>query len=135
MELFQVPCSTMPVPLFHPDVCFSQSSLLKYREFKPLEYPECSPAPEPRAIPNPISSQGRTRPSKWWPFRASSRSRVDLREPSQSETLRAREKPPTRLVKKMPVFFLDEAHKLYVFPFLPTNSSNRHFQSWSYPVC
>lgn len=89
-----------------------QSSLLKYREFKPPEYPECSTAPGPRAIPNHIPSQGRTRPSRWWPFRSSSRSRVDLREPSQSEALRAQEKPPTRLVKKMPVFFLDEAHKL-----------------------
>jgi len=27
----------------------------------------------------------------------------------------------------MPVLFLDEAHKLYVDPFLPTNSYNRHF--------
>lgn len=105
----------MPVPLLHPDVCFSQSSLLKYREFEPPEYPECSPAQEPRAVPNPIPSQGRTRPSRWWPFRSPSRSRVDLREPSQSEALRAREKPPTRHVKKMPVLFLDEAHKLYVF--------------------
>ena len=110
---------------------------MKYREFNPPEYPECSsPAPEPRAIPNPISSQGRTRPSRWWPFRSFSRSRVDLRELSQSEALRVREKPPARLVKKMPVLFLDEAHKLYVFcSSLSMNSSNRHFQSRSYPVC
>ena len=111
---------------------------MKYREFKLPEHPEYSPAPEPRAIPNPISSQGRTRPSRWWPFRSSSRSRVDLRELSQSEAPQAPEKPPTRLVKKMPVLFLDEAHKLYVVVVVShssTNPSNRLFQPWSYPVC
>ncbi|KAF8480197.1 hypothetical protein DFH94DRAFT_630595 [Russula ochroleuca] len=92
-----------------------QSSLLKYREFIPQEHPGCTPSPEPRVIPNSIPNQGRTRPSRWWPFRSSSRSRVDLREPSQSEVLRAREKPATKSVKKMPVLFLDEAHKLHVF--------------------
>jgi len=89
-----------------------QSSLLKYREFVPQERSECVPSLEPRVNPNLIPSQSRTRPSKWWRFRSSSRDRVDQRKQSQTEALRAQEKPPTRTVKKMPVLFLDEAHKL-----------------------
>ncbi|KAI0249792.1 hypothetical protein BJV78DRAFT_1283768 [Lactifluus subvellereus] len=89
-----------------------QSSLLKYREFVPQERPEYAHSPEPRVYPNPIPSQSRTRQFRWWQFRSSSRDRLDQRRSTQSETLRAQEKPPTKSVKKMPVFFLDEAHKL-----------------------
>ncbi|KAH9974088.1 hypothetical protein BGW80DRAFT_1493793 [Lactifluus volemus] len=89
-----------------------QSSLSKYREFVPQERPECAPSPAPRVNLNAISAQSRTRQFRWWQFRSSSRDRLDQRRSSQSETLRVQEKPPTRTVKKMPVFFLDEAHKL-----------------------
>jgi hypothetical protein len=100
-----------------------QSSLLKYREFVPQELPEYAPSLASRVDPNPISSQSRPRPSKWWRFRSSSRDRVDHRKSSQTEALRAEEKPPARSIKKMPILFLDEAHKLYVpFPYMSSSS-------------
>ncbi|KAI0305371.1 hypothetical protein B0F90DRAFT_1815594 [Multifurca ochricompacta] len=68
--------------------------------------------PEPRVNSNPVSNQSRTRQFRWWHLRSSSRDRVDQRKSSQTETQQTQEKPPAKLLKKMPVFFLDEAHKL-----------------------
>ena len=90
-----------------------QSSLLKYTEFTPPERSECTPSPEPRVPLNSVSNQTRTRPFRWWSLRSSSRDRLVQRKPSQSEARHAHEKRPTRSVKRVPVFFLDEAHKLY----------------------
>jgi hypothetical protein len=89
-----------------------QSSLLKYTEFSPPEHSECTPSPEPRVLSNPVSNQSRTRPFRWWSLRSSSRDRIIQRKPSQTEARPAREKRQTRPVKRVPVFFLDEAHKL-----------------------
>ncbi|KAH9063275.1 hypothetical protein EDB87DRAFT_1575660 [Lactarius vividus] len=89
-----------------------QSSLLKYTDFSPPERSECAPSPEPRARSSPVSNQSRTRPFRWWPLRSASRDRLVQRKPSQSEARPAQEKRSTRPVKRMPVFFLDEAHKL-----------------------
>lgn len=89
-----------------------QSSLLKYTDFSPPERSECVPSPELRARSSPVSNQSRTRPFRWWPLRSASRDRLVQRKPSQSEARPAQEKRSTRPVKRMPVFFLDEAHKL-----------------------
>ncbi|KAH9036822.1 hypothetical protein EDB85DRAFT_2132550 [Lactarius pseudohatsudake] len=89
-----------------------QSSLLKYTDFSPPERSECVPSPELRARSSPVSNQSRTRPFRWWPLHSASRDRLVQRKPSQSEARPAQEKQSTRPVKRMPVFFLDEAHKL-----------------------
>jgi hypothetical protein len=113
MELFQVIFYSTRVPYAPSDRLLFQSSLLKYTEFSPPEHSECTPSPEPRVLSNPVSNQSRTRPFRWWSLRSSSRDRIIQRKPSQTEARPAREKRQTRPVKRVPVFFLDEAHKLY----------------------
>ena len=113
MELFQVISYFTRVISLHLLMKYFQSSLLKYTEFSPSERSECAPSPEPRVQSNSVSNQSRTRPSRWWSLRSSSRDRLVQRKPSQSEARPAQEKRSTRPVKRVPVFFLDEAHKLY----------------------
>ena len=107
--------STPPAFFVLSDGVLFQSSLLKYTEFSPRERSECTPSPEPRVPSNPVSNQNRTRPSRWWSLRSSSRDRITQRQSSQSEARPAHEKRQTRPIKRVPVFFLDEAHKLYAF--------------------
>lgn len=101
------------VPYAPSDRLLFQSSLLKYTEFSPPEHSECTPSPEPRVLSNPVSNQSRTRLLRWWSLRSSSRDRLVQRKPSQTEARPTREKRP---IKRVPVFFLDEAHKLYALP-------------------
>ncbi|KAI0321508.1 hypothetical protein OF83DRAFT_276925 [Amylostereum chailletii] len=84
-----------------------QSSLLKYREFLPsFEANENGKAnAEPETTSAPISSQSKR---KWWPFNLSKKGRSKKGQEAAKEPEKPKERPP----KKMPVFFLDEAHKL-----------------------
>jgi hypothetical protein len=113
MELFQVISYSTRVPYLHLLMKYFQSSLLKYTEFSPTERSECAPSPESRVQSNSVSNQSRTRPFRWWSLRSPSRDRIIQRKPSQPEARPAQEKRPTNPVKRVPVFFLDEAHKLY----------------------
>ncbi|KAI0050287.1 hypothetical protein FA95DRAFT_1555794 [Auriscalpium vulgare] len=92
-----------------------QSSLLKYREFVPTDPSKKSDGShsQPPTNSEPISQQSRTKRKKWWRLGSSSQERVnqkqqERRPPNGQEAEKPVELPP----KKMPVFFLDEAHKL-----------------------
>ncbi|KAI6020152.1 hypothetical protein PISMIDRAFT_675160 [Pisolithus microcarpus 441] len=93
-----------------------QSSLLRYAEFEPLEGPELplgkkgSDVSSDQTQVNHPSALSRTR---WFFHRNGRRSCDGAREVSSTAVnSNPREKDPEKFVKKMPVLFFDEAHRL-----------------------
>jgi len=92
-----------------------QSSLLKYREFAPFASSEKSEDSDSTgsSTSQPTSVQSESRRARWTrrlksSFRSDKQAKKVESKPRQ-ETAGEEKKP----VKKMPVLFLDEAHKLY----------------------
>ncbi|KAI0037074.1 hypothetical protein K488DRAFT_39841 [Vararia minispora EC-137] len=87
-----------------------QSSLLKYREFVPRAANREN-GEQPELTREPISVQsGRKKQHRWWRFGRNS----PTSQLSNEATVQNQSEPKLRekLSKRMPVFFLDEAHKL-----------------------
>ncbi|KAI0057301.1 hypothetical protein BV25DRAFT_1892878 [Artomyces pyxidatus] len=94
-----------------------QSSLLKYREFVPADPSEegGKPPSEQVTTKQPISQQSRGKRSRWWRFGSSTHNEKlspVMQESPPPRSSQANEKPVEKPAKKMPVLFLDEAHKL-----------------------